>query len=130
MKQKLIAIDLFGSNAGTDIATVDLPVVGLPENRRVIKGECIIKHLFNRSSDGRVERGIWEISACTVEDIEMDEMLVVISGYATVEFFDGGEPMELKPGTLGILKQGTHTRWIVHEKLRKAYQQTLNLSQQ
>lgn len=116
--------DWFGSNTGIDILTANLPVVEIPENCRVIEGECIIKHAFDRSPNGRVERGIWEISACTVEDIEMDEMLVVISGHATVEFLDGGEPMVLKPGIFGVLNKGAHTRWTVHEKLRKAYQQT------
>jgi uncharacterized cupin superfamily protein len=77
-----------------------------------------------RSPDGRVLRGVWEITPGVVSDVEEDELFVVVRGRATVEV-EGGEAFELAPGVLGVLERGQRTTWTVHETLRKAYQLTL-----
>jgi uncharacterized cupin superfamily protein len=81
-------------------------------------------------SAGWSERGVWQITPGVVTDVEADELFVVISGRATVEVLDPGggavlDVLELAPGSVGVLAAGTHTRWTVHETLRKVYQVTV-----
>jgi len=76
------------------------------------------------SEDGRIIRGVWQITAGTVTDIEADELFVVVSGKATVAV-EGGPTLELAPGVLGVLARGARTTWTVHETLRKVFQITL-----
>lgn len=80
---------------------------------------------FNRvvweSEDGRVIRGVWQMTPGTATDTEANEMFVVVSGRATITP-DGGEPFDVGPGDLGVLEEGARTTWVVHETLRKAYQ--------
>jgi len=67
-----------------------------------------------------VEVGIWEMTPGTATDVEADEVFVVLSGSATVTFADG-ESLELQPGSVVRLHAGEHTRWTIHETLRKVY---------
>ena len=90
-------------------------VGGSPETREA---------LLWSSDDGRILRGVWEITEGVVTDVEEDELFVVVSGRATVEV-EGGETLELEPGTLGILARGARTTWTVHETLRKVFQITM-----
>jgi uncharacterized cupin superfamily protein len=53
-------------------------------------------------------------------DTESDEVVVVISGRARIEFADG-TALDVGPGDIGILPRGAQTRWTVHEELRKVY---------
>jgi uncharacterized protein len=64
--------------------------------------------------------GLWEITPGTSTDVEADEVFVVLSGSATLAF-DGGETLELRPGTVVQLRAGDRTTWTVHEVLRKFY---------
>ena len=76
------------------------------------------------SEDGRIIRGVWQITEGTVTDVEADELFVVVSGKATVAV-EGGPTLELAPGVLGVLARGARTTWTVHETLRKVFQITL-----
>jgi uncharacterized cupin superfamily protein len=76
------------------------------------------------SEDGRIIRGVWQITEGTVTDVEADELFVVVSGRATVAV-EGGATLELAPGVLGVLARGARTTWTVHETLRKVFQITL-----
>ncbi|QKE85058.1 cupin domain-containing protein [Arthrobacter sp. NEB 688] len=69
---------------------------------------------------GDVEVGVWEMSAGTARDTEVDEVFVVLSGSGTVEFEDG-ERILLAPGTVVRLSVGERTRWTVEEPLRKVW---------
>jgi uncharacterized protein len=77
------------------------------------------------SEDGTILRGVWQITAGTVTDVEADELFVVTAGRATVEVA-GGPRLELAPGVMGVLAEGAHTTWTVHEPLRKVFQITLH----
>jgi uncharacterized cupin superfamily protein len=70
-----------------------------------------------------VERGVWEITPGVVTDVEVDEVFVVLSGRATIEF-EEGRILEVGPGDVAVLPEGAATRWTVHETLRKVYQIT------
>jgi uncharacterized cupin superfamily protein len=67
-----------------------------------------------------VEIGVWEMSAGTARDTEVDEVFVVISGRATVEVADGPR-YEIGAGDIVRLSAGDQTIWTVHEVLRKVY---------
>ncbi len=67
-----------------------------------------------------VEVGVWAHTVGISTDVEADEVFVVLSGRATVDFADG-TTMEVGPGDVGILPPGAATRWTIHEDLRKVY---------
>jgi hypothetical protein len=75
------------------------------------------------SEDGRVVRGVWQITPGVVRDVEADELFVVVSGRATVEVEDG-PTLELEPGVVGVLRAGDRAVWRIHETLRKVFQIT------
>ena len=64
--------------------------------------------------------GVWEHTAGTSTDVEVDEVFVVLSGRATIEV-EGGPTLEVGPGDLGVLEAGARTRWVVHQDLRKVF---------
>lgn len=70
---------------------------------------------------GGVEFGVWEMSTGTMSDVEADEIFVVLSGRAVVEFDDGTASLHLKPGDLARFAAGTRTVWTVTEPLRKVF---------
>ncbi|MYT70980.1 MULTISPECIES: cupin domain-containing protein [unclassified Streptomyces] len=76
------------------------------------------------SADGTQLRGIWQITPGVVTDTEANELFVVVSGRATVEV-EGGDTLEVGPGSAAVLREGDRTTWTVHETLRKAYHITL-----
>ena len=66
--------------------------------------------------------GIWEHTQGVSTDTEVDEVFIVISGGATIEFInDDTPPLEVKPGDIVSLAAGAKTRWIVSDHLRKVY---------
>lgn len=69
---------------------------------------------------GGVDVGVWEMSAGTARDTEVDEVFVVLSGSGTVQFEDG-ERIRLAPGTAVRLHAGERTVWTVVEPLRKVW---------
>jgi len=64
--------------------------------------------------------GVWEMTPGVMRDVEVDEILTVLSGAATVEFQDGSR-LTLEPGAVARLHAGQHTVWTVTETLRKVY---------
>ena len=56
-----------------------------------------------------------------MNDVEADEVFVVLSGAATVEFAGGSDTLELGPGDVVRLAAGAETVWTVTETLRKVY---------
>jgi uncharacterized cupin superfamily protein len=79
--------------------------------------------VLDESADGRVVRGVWQITPGVVRDVEADEVFVVVSGRATVEV-EGGPTLELEPGVVGVLRAGDRAVWTIHETLRKVFQIT------
>jgi uncharacterized cupin superfamily protein len=69
---------------------------------------------------GGAEIGIWEITPGTVKDVEKDEVFVVLSGEGSVSI-EGGEVVELGPGSLVRLAAGERTVWEIRSTLRKVY---------
>lgn len=66
--------------------------------------------------------GIWEMTEGVATDVEGDEVFVVLSGRARIEFLDRElAPLEVAPGDVVRLESGMHTRWTVTETLRKIW---------
>ncbi|NJI21355.1 cupin domain-containing protein [Aeromonas veronii] len=69
-----------------------------------------------------VEVGIWEMTPGTASDTEADEVFVVLSGRARIDFVEPPLPsIEVAPGSLVRLVEGQRTVWTVTETLRKVY---------
>ena len=65
--------------------------------------------------------GVWEITPGVSTDVEADELFVVLSGRAVVEFDDGSAALHLQAGSVARLRGGSRTTWTVSETLRKVY---------
>ncbi len=69
-----------------------------------------------------VSMGIWEHTQGVSTDTEVDEVFIVISGGATIEFTDDDTPpLEVAAGDIVRLSAGVKTRWIVRDHIRKVY---------
>ena len=67
------------------------------------------------------EVGLWELRGGTVTDTEVDELFVVISGSALIEFVEEDRTIEVSAGDVVRLVAGTRTRWTVTDHIRKVY---------
>jgi uncharacterized cupin superfamily protein len=67
-----------------------------------------------------IEVGVWSHTPGVSIDTEADEVFVVLSGRASIEFADG-TVLDVGPGDIGILPPGAQTTWTIHEELRKVY---------
>ncbi|MEU9038554.1 cupin domain-containing protein [Streptomyces sp. NPDC048352] len=107
-----------------------VPVADLPDSEleaedldpaQIVSGAPVVTgKVLWESPDGSQIRGIWQITPGVVTDTEADELFVVVSGRATIEV-EGGETLEVGPGSACVLREGDRTTWTVHETLRKAY---------
>ncbi|MCV7227487.1 cupin domain-containing protein [Mycolicibacterium komossense] len=70
---------------------------------------------------GGLQVGVWEMTPGVMTDVEADEVFVVLSGAATVEFADDTKTLTLGPGDVVRLAAGSETVWTVTETLRKVY---------
>lgn len=105
------------------VAELDLEPAPL-DPATILEGTPEVSELVLATSpDGRVVRGVWQITPGVVKDVEADELFVVISGRATVEV-EGAETLELEPGVVGVLRSGDRAVWRIHETLRKVFQIT------
>ncbi len=72
--------------------------------------------------DGAPTVGVWECTAVSSTDVEVDEVSVVISGRARIDFVSPALPsIEVGPGDVFRLESGMKTVWTVKETLRKIY---------
>ncbi|WP_327675188.1 cupin domain-containing protein [Kitasatospora sp. NBC_00458] len=108
-----------------NIPDADLEVEPLDPAQIVSGTPQITGKVLRESADGRRIQGIWQITPGVVTDTEAEELFVVISGRATIEF-ENGPTLHVGPGDAAILHEGDRTTWTVHETLRKAYSITLS----
>jgi uncharacterized protein len=73
-----------------------------------------------KSDDGTLASGIWECTPGTFDWTHADETACIVEGRVTVTP-EGGEAFELVPGDAVFFPEGTRTRWMVTQKLRKAF---------
>jgi uncharacterized cupin superfamily protein len=70
---------------------------------------------------GGLEVGVWEMTPGVMNDVETEEVFVVLSGAATVEFATGSPTLHLGPAGLVRLSANAETVWTVTETLRKVH---------
>ncbi|MEB4614112.1 cupin domain-containing protein [Leucobacter sp. M11] len=68
---------------------------------------------------GAVDVDLWELRTGTVTDVELEEMFVVLSGNATIEFLDEDRSLVVGAGDVVRLTAGSRTRWTVLDHIRK-----------
>lgn len=106
-------------NSVVHAATLELDHEPVPAEQSVrgapTTGATAVDHF------GGLDVGVWEMTPGVMNDVETDEVFVVISGAATVEFAGGSDTLELGPGDVVRLAAGAETVWTVTETLRKVY---------
>ena len=103
----------------TDVSAI--PLADLPLEPESVVGGAPKASSAELADLGGLEIGVWEITAGTVTDVEVDEVMVVLSGRASVTFEADDSTIELRPGTAVRLRAGERTTWVVRETLRKVY---------
>ncbi|MDR5701224.1 cupin domain-containing protein [Agromyces aerolatus] len=88
---------------------------------QVVAGTPATGYVRLDQAEGRTV-GVWEMTPGAMRDVEADEVFVVLSGEATVEFDEPAlPPIEIGPGSVVRLEAGMRTVWTVRETLRKVY---------
>ena len=68
------------------------------------------------------EVGVWEHTPGMSTDVEVDEVLVVLSGRARIDFLEPELPsIIIGPGDIVRLEASMKTKWTITETLRKIY---------
>ncbi|WP_435747588.1 cupin domain-containing protein [Microbacterium sp. PMB16] len=112
--------DLLAPGTGTDAAALPLTHEALP-GAEVRDGSPTAASAV-LATLGAVEIGVWEMTPGTASDVEADEVFVVLSGRARIEFESPALPtLEVGPGSVVRLTEGMRTVWTVSETLRKVY---------
>ena len=108
--------------AGTDVDAAGLALAHEPLPADSVLAGSPTTGLHPIATLGGTEIGIWEMTPGTASDIEVDEVFVVLSGRATIEFVSPPLPaLEVGPGSVVRLDEGMQTEWTVTETLRKVY---------
>jgi uncharacterized cupin superfamily protein len=106
-------------NTSVRATALDLEPMPVPSDQALSGAPRTAVHRLTEF--GGLEVGVWEMTPGVMSDVEADEVFVVLSGAATVEFADGGEAVHLGAGDVVRLAAGTRTVWSVTETLRKVY---------
>ena len=106
-------------NSVANAAAVPLAMAAVPDDQRVGGEPSTGSAVLGTFAD--LEVGVWEMTTGAVRDIEADELFVVLSGSARVDFADGSASLDVGPGDVVRLAAGTQTQWTVHQPLRKVY---------
>lgn len=74
---------------------------------------------------GGCEVGIWELREGVTTDTEVEEVFVVLSGEAHIDFIDERDEtlttVTVRQGDVMRLAEGSRTRWSVPDHIRKVY---------
>lgn len=107
---------------GTAVDLTTLPIATEPVPAEAVESGTPVHGAAALAELGDVEVGVWEMTPGVATDVEADEVFVVLSGRATIEFLDPALPtVQVGPGSLVWLEEGMSTRWTVTETLRKVY---------
>ena len=106
-------------NTAIGAAGLTLPLESVPDDQSVAGDPRTGARTLTEF--GGLDIGVWEMTPGTMTDVEADEVFVVLSGAATVEFADGTPDLHLRAGDVGRLAAGTETTWTVTKTLRKVY---------
>ncbi|TXN30397.1 cupin domain-containing protein [Lacisediminihabitans profunda] len=107
-----------------EVAAADLTEKLLtPPSAEPLDGDILIRsRVYFATEDRRIVSGVWESDPgrSRWEFESRGELIHVVSGRMTVHR-DGGEPVEITPGTTAYFPIGWTGVWEVHETLRKFF---------
>ncbi|GAA2230880.1 cupin domain-containing protein [Herbiconiux moechotypicola] len=98
--------------------STELPLEALPAEL-VMEGEPRTGFLELGAVSGAAY-GLWELTAGTARDVEVDEVFVVLSGSCELSIGDGPF-VTIGPGDVVTLREGDRTVWRTEAGLRKLY---------
>jgi uncharacterized cupin superfamily protein len=100
----------------------DAPVepVPIPEQSVIAGSLRSAMTILWRSHDGRLYNGVWHCTPGIFMLTHPAETICVVEGRVTITP-QGGDPLELGPGDLAFIPEGTVARWEVHETIKKAF---------
>ncbi len=111
----------------TTTSPVKCAVVGAPVEPVPIPEQDIIDGdpraswaLLWRSDDGKLYNGVWHCTPGVFMLTHPGETICIVEGRVTVTPLEG-EPMELGPGEMAFIPEGTVARWEVRETVKKAF---------
>lgn len=113
-----------GRNAAVSALAAEVKLEAVPEDD-VIHGSPV-QGITELGTIGNCDAGIWELQDGVVRDTESEELFVVISGQAMIEFLGtvSGEVLKtvtVQAGDVMRLIEGSRTRWTVKDHIRKVY---------
>ncbi len=108
-------------NEGAEVGALDLVMPNSPLPADQVLGGSPSASAIALGEFAGCEVGVWEMTTGVASDTEVEELFVVLSGKATVEFVDEGRKVQLYPGIVMRLAAGQRTVWTVTETLRKVY---------
>lgn len=112
-----------GRNAAVSGLTAAVELVAVSESETVAGAP--VQGIVELGEIAGAGVGIWELRAGTVTDTEVDELFVVLSGGATIEFLSASgaveRTVEVAAGDVMRLTAGSRTRWVVADHIRKVY---------
>lgn len=77
--------------------------------------------VLSKSPDSRIVRGVWSCTPGVFRwSYTYDELVVVISGRATVEL-ENGDEIALGPGDMAFIERGQSCKWRILETIRKGF---------
>jgi uncharacterized protein len=112
---------------GTVVHAADVPLEHAPVSpEKTLKGAPTVGELalgeIGFGSGQRATVGVWECTPGVSTDTEVDEVFVVLSGRARIDFVKPELPsIEVRAGDVVRLEAGMTTVWTVTETLRKIY---------
>lgn len=106
-------------NSVVHAVALDLEHEPAPADQSVDSGPTTSGMAFDEFAGAEV--GVWEMTPGVMTDVEAEELFVVLTGSATVEFADGSPTLRLSAGDVVRLADGAKTIWTVTETLRKVY---------
>ena len=107
---------------GRILASADIPLLHEPLPADLVVSGRPTTATAVLDAYGDCEIGVWEMTRGVSRDTESDEVFVVLSGRARVDFEDSeAAPLELRSGSVIRLAKGARTIWTVSETLRKVY---------
>ena len=107
---------------GTVVHAADMAVEHAPVTpTQTLKGAPTVGFAALAETSG-VEVGVWECTPGISTDTEVDEVFVVLSGRAHIDFVEPGLPaIDVRAGDVVRLEAGMKTVWTVTQTLRKIY---------
>ncbi|MDZ7883351.1 MAG: cupin domain-containing protein [Mycobacterium sp.] len=107
------------ANSGARAADLELTCERVPDHQHVEGSPGTGSVVLSRFHG--VEVGVWEMTPGAATDVEVDEIFIVLSGAATIEFGDSSPTICVGAGDVVRLAAGAETVWVVTETLRKVY---------